>query len=226
MRSEPGPHSAGVGGKRWIFWPSFPFLSRRARASGSGEKSASVAGGVARMRWAGDVSESVFGGLSRAQQRSTSHTAAIGASVLIAIGSVCERETRWPWRIKAETTATSVGHVTWSVEHIADSWVKSGTSGSSSSTLDSKPLSCFVDASASSPAPACAASRACSRSTNGASWSGADHSGPPTWWTPPQWAQWRSTGGPAPATILSLPLACAARRATGWSAKASQLAHW
>ena len=45
---------------------------------------------------AGDVSDSPFVrlGCDAAQQRITSHSARDGASVLIAVGSVCERETR------------------------------------------------------------------------------------------------------------------------------------
>lgn len=48
-----------------------------------------------RMRWAGDVSDKgLLRFCERHQQRSTSHCALGGASVLMAPGSVCDRETR------------------------------------------------------------------------------------------------------------------------------------
>lgn len=79
------------------FWLSL--FERSCCAAGHGRKSAWVAGGVARILKPGDVDERGFFAVvpattcSATQQRSTSHTAASGASVLIACGSVCERET-------------------------------------------------------------------------------------------------------------------------------------
>mmetsp|Transcript_46450 Transcript_46450/g.153970 ORF Transcript_46450/g.153970 Transcript_46450/m.153970 type:complete len:210 (-) Transcript_46450:291-920(-) len=100
---EPGPHCSGFGKNLPTFPPAPSFLESIRCTSGTGRKSASSSGDAARMAAAGEVGDrgSFFffpfcashSGLF-AQQRSMSHTLRCGASVLIALGSVCERETR------------------------------------------------------------------------------------------------------------------------------------